>query len=304
MMRLNKFLARNGIASRRKADDLIRLGAVQINGKVIDELGVQVDPQKDHVRVEGKRVHVSKAPPVFILLNKPPNVMVTRHDPQGRPTVYEYLKKVPKNVFNVGRLDFETEGMLLFTNDGEVAFQMTHPQFSVPRTYLCKVKGAPEEKQLEKMRRGMTIEGVRLKPAKVSVQKRAKENTWLELTLTEGRNRQIRQMCSFLGHSVLRLRRMAFGPLQLGNLQAGRFRYLAQEEIVALREFLNGKAQAKGIVPAKRQPKTKTKKPPPQSRSGKEKRGWAVSKAKGRKKTKRVERTKNSKKSLQKGRKP
>lgn len=237
-MRLNKFLAQAGVASRRKADQAITDGLVVVNGKVVTELGLKVDPERDHVKYDGKRVEIPKRAFVYLAMNKPKNVMVTRSDPEGRPTVFEYMKRVPKNLFNIGRLDFETEGLLLFTDDGDLAYRLTHPKFAVPRTYHAKVKGVPDAKTIDKMRRGMVIDGVRVNPSEVRVARRADENSWLEITLTEGRNRQVRKMCAYSGFPVAKLRRVSFATIALGKLPIGAFRRLTDREVKDLKAFI------------------------------------------------------------------
>lgn len=242
MMRLNKFLALSGIASRRKADQLIQQGEVVVNGQVVNTLGVQIDPQKDWVKVSGKHIEPPKAT-VYLIFNKPKNIMVTKSDPENRPTVYEYLKKVPKNVFSVGRLDFDTEGLLLFTNDGDLAYQLTHPKFSIPRTYHAKVKGVPDEKALTKLRRGMYVNGVRLRPSQITLKKIADANAWLEITVTEGKNRQVRDMCAFAGFPVSKLIRVSYGNLKLGSLPQGKLRPLTEIELTHLKKLVSSHAE-------------------------------------------------------------
>lgn len=238
-MRLNKFLAQQGIASRRKADQLITAGEIRVNGKVVDSLGVKVNPQKDYVKVGGKLIGKAKGnEKVYVLFHKPKNVMVTKKDPEGRTTVFDLINDIPKSMFTVGRLDFETEGLLLLTNDGDLANELMHPKFGVPRLYEAKVKGVPDENTLKKLAKGMFINGERLRPSKVEVKRILDKNSWLEITVMEGKNRQIRDMCAYAGHPVSKLKRTAYGNIVLGKLPVGASRRMSYEEIASLRKYL------------------------------------------------------------------
>lgn len=227
--RLNKFLAECGLASRRKADDLISGGHVQINGKTVTELGTQVDAAHDRVTVDGKPVK----PPtqkLYVIFNKPENVLTTMEDPEGRPTVADYMEQLPVRVFPVGRLDWDTEGLLLLTNDGEFAQKVMHPREEIPKTYLAKLDGIPNEKQLEKLRQGVTIPGGRVKAWHVESAKvgDSEKYGWVKIVIGEGKNRQVRFMFQKIGFDVKKLRRVAIGQLTLGTLQRGEYAFLDQ----------------------------------------------------------------------------
>jgi pseudouridine synthase len=239
-IRLNKLLSQSGIASRRAADDLIRQGRVEMNGHVVTTLGTQADPASDDIRVDGRRV--SKAAPErrYLLLYKPRGVMSTRLDPERRPTVMDLLARagIKGYFYPVGRLDFESEGLLIVTNDGTFAERVTHPRYELERTYEVLVEGVPDERDLERLRRGVVIEGRRTLPAHLEVRRHVnaggRARTMLELTLREGRNRQVRRMCDAIAHPVERLRRTRIGPVSDRRLKPGQMRDLTPAEIRAL----------------------------------------------------------------------
>ena len=227
--RLQKILSEMGIASRRKAEDMITEGRVTVNGQIAT-IGMKADPDKDHIKVDGKLISrpVSK---VYIMFNKPKNVVTTLYDPEGRPTVKDFLKGVKYRVFPVGRLDYDSEGLLLLTNDGDFAHAVLHPSKKIPKTYLVKVKGILEEKEIEKLRTGVKLEDGMTVPAKIRKVEKTENNSWLEITIYEGRKRQIRRMMEKLGHSVLKLKRTRINGLELDELKPGRYRYLTSEEM-------------------------------------------------------------------------
>jgi len=233
--RLQKFLARAVIASRRQAEEYIKAGRVKVNGLVITELGSKVDPDRDRVAIDNKPVKAEEEL-VYLLLNKPPLVVTTLHDPQGRTKVTDLLPGIKQRVYPVGRLDYETEGLLLLTNDGELAYRLTHPSYKVPKTYRVKVQGNPSRTALQRLRNGVKLEDGMTQKALVKVLQPGKDSTLLEITIREGRNRQIRRMCQAVGHPVLALRRIRFGPLQLGSLSPGQYRALTKEEIISLKK--------------------------------------------------------------------
>jgi pseudouridine synthase len=248
--RLQKILARAGIASRRKAEELIAGGVVTVNGKVAS-LGDKADATVDSVKVEGKRV----PPPVpqrYVLLNKPPGYVSTVFDPEHRPTVIDLVPPVlRKALVPVGRLDFQSEGLLLLTTDGEWAQRIAHPRYGCAKTYEVKVKGMPEERDIERLRRGMWIEGQRTLPAEVRLLRttgRGREtgNTWWEVVLRQGRSRQIREMFFRIGNGVLKLHRVAIGPLRDDHLPAGSYRELTEDEIEQLRKAGRTSAKLQG----------------------------------------------------------
>lgn len=233
-VRLQKVIANSGLASRRKAEELIIQGRVTVNGQVVRELGTKVDPRKDHVKVDGK--HLKPAPPqTFVMLNKPKHVVSTMSDPVGRPTIADLLRGVRVRVFPVGRLDFDGEGLVLLTNDGELAHRLLHPRFHVPKTYLVKVRGMLDDEDLRALERGVELEDGWTAPAVVKKVGKATENSWLEITIYEGRTHQVKRMLDAVGHPVLRLKRTRFGPLALGDLPVGQYRYLTDREANALR---------------------------------------------------------------------
>ncbi len=233
--RLAKVLARAGVASRRGSEDRIREGRVTVNGRVVLEPGTLVDPRRDHIKVDGRLLRLSFAP-VYILLNKPRGFVSTVTDPQGRPTVLDLIKGVRGRLFPVGRLDFNTEGLLLVTNDGEMAHRLLHPRYGMSRVYLVKVRGIPTKVELASLRRGTHLKGGKTARAEVTLLRSLKSNAWLRIVLREGRHREVREMCEAIGHPAMVLRRVAFGPLTLGDLPVGRFRPLTDQEVRGLRE--------------------------------------------------------------------
>ncbi len=239
MIRLARFIARAGVSSRRGAENLIKEGKVRLNGKVVKEPGVMVDPRADRVQVGGKELS-NPFSPIYILLNKPKGVVTTLRDPQGRPTVRDLLRKIHRRVFPVGRLDYQTEGVLLLTNDGELAQKLLHPRYQLERTYQAKVKGVPSRSALQSMRDGLELEPGLIQRAEVRVLKVLKSNAWLELTLREGRYREVRRMCEAVGHPVLSLKRIRFGPLSARGLPRGGYRLLTQEELRLLQRAVRG----------------------------------------------------------------
>jgi ribosomal large subunit pseudouridine synthase B (EC 5.4.99.-) len=228
-IRLQKYLARCGIASRRHAEELIRQGRVKVNGVTVTEMGVTVSPG-DLVEFDGKPV-VPEEKPVYILLNKPAGYVTTVSDPQGRKTVMDLLKGVKERVYPVGRLDYDTEGLLILTNDGDFAYKSTHPRHQVNKTYIAEVEGIPSNEALRKLRDGVMLDGRLTSPADVKILKQKKRSAVLKITIHEGRNRQVRRMCEAVGHPVLFLKRISIGGLRLGNLKPGEWRYLTASEL-------------------------------------------------------------------------
>jgi 23S rRNA pseudouridine2605 synthase len=234
MERIQKILARGGIASRRAAEQLITAGRVRVNGRIVTELGAKADPRKDRVEVDGKRVVAEQA--VYVVLHKPRGVVSTMSDPEGRPTVRELLSEVGGRVFPVGRLDFATSGILLCTNDGELADGLLHPRKEVPKTYVVKVKGAMTPDDLDVWRNGVQLEdGVTL-PAQAKMLRHEGDKTWIELTIREGRNQQIRRMGEATRFPVMRLARVAFAGIDLEGLAPGRWRAMTREELLQLKK--------------------------------------------------------------------
>jgi 23S rRNA pseudouridine2605 synthase len=265
-VRLQKLIAGTGLASRRKAEALISAGRVTVNGKVVTELGTKVDPGCDHVKVDGK--HISQAQPhVYLMLNKPKHVMSTLDDPGGRPTVKDFLRGISVRVFPVGRLDFDSEGLMLLTNNGDLAQALLHPRYHVPKTYLIKLKGVLTNEEIRELECGVELDDGMTSPATVKKIRKAEQNSWIEITIHEGRKHQVKRMLEAVGHPVLRLMRIKMGPLLLGALEPGEFRYLEDREANALRALVEQrKAAAEHGQPTAR-PKRVTRKA-----------GWARSK--------------------------
>src|SRR5437016_2834881 len=235
--RLQKIIAAAGIASRRKAEELITSGRVQVNGQTVTELGSKADPEKDHIRVNGKLLHGAQRH-VYLLLNKPKGFVTTVSDPEKRPTVMSLVRGVGSRVYPVGRLDYASEGLLLMTNDGTLAHRLMKAASHVPKTYVVKVSGKPSDQAIERLRGGLSIatdEGkrVRTSPARIRIVKDA-ANPWYEVTLIEGRNRQIRRMFEEVGHHVEKIKRVRYGPLEL-DVPPGRYRQLKPQEVARLR---------------------------------------------------------------------
>jgi 23S rRNA pseudouridine2605 synthase len=254
--RLQKIIAAAGIASRRKAEELITNGLVSVNGKVVTELGTKADPVTDHIKVAGKALQGPERP-VYLLLHKPKGHVTTVTDPEGRPTVLDLVRGVGARVYPVGRLDYLSEGLLLLTNDGELAQRLTHASSHVAKTYLVKISGKPTTEQISKLRGGVflpaeskplkTREGqeqkrrshaVRTGPVQIELLREA-ANPWYEVTLIEGRNRQIRRMFEQIGHHVEKIKRVRYGPLQL-DVEAGQFRHLTSSEVAQLKAAAQG----------------------------------------------------------------
>ncbi len=235
-MRLQKYLAHAGVASRRAAEELIVRGQVRVNGKIVRELGTSVE-ESDKVAVNGKIVSLPTKY-TYIVLHKPLGVVTTMRDPQGRRTVSDLLPKGLPRIVPVGRLDYDTSGVLLLTNDGELAHVLTHPRFGVEKTYRAVVKGQMSADELERLRRGMRLEEARAAGARVKVIASPADRTVLDITIHEGRNRQVRRMLEAVGHPVRELRRLRFGPIALGTLAPGRTRPATARELAHLRELV------------------------------------------------------------------
>jgi len=242
MERLQKVLANAGVASRRAAEKLIVEGRVTVNGHSVTRLGTRVDPDNDAIQVDGKRIPGVSSTPVYLILNKPQGYITTLSDPEGRPTVLDLLGKVKGRVYPVGRLDYHSEGLLLFTNDGEMARALMHPRTAVPKTYLVKVQGRPSEESLARLRNGVVLDGRRSLPAKVHLVRHT-PNSWVEITVVEGRKHQVKRMCMVIGHRVMKLRRIRYAGLRLGDLRSGRHRLLTPREVDGLQRTLRGRAE-------------------------------------------------------------
>lgn len=235
--RLQKVLAHAGIASRRRAEQLILEGRVSVNGAVITELGTKADPERDHIKVDGKRVGAPERL-VYLAMNKPKGCMSTVVDPEGRPTVMDLLRGVKARVYPVGRLDYASEGLLLLTNDGEFAKRITSAASHVTKTYLVKTNGPLSPDQEEKFREGVPLGGKKTAPAGLKLVQRA-QSPWYEVRLIEGRQNQIRLMFKHFGRLVEKLKRVRIGFLELGSLQPGKFRHLTTGEVARFRKLLS-----------------------------------------------------------------
>jgi 23S rRNA pseudouridine2605 synthase len=258
-VRLAKLLAQRGIASRREAERMIEEGEVVVNGEVATGV-VLVDPDEDHVRINGRALPAQPALAYF-LFYKPKGCITTRDDPEGRPSVFDHLPDLGVKVEAVGRLDFDTEGALLLTNDGDLANALTHPKNQIPKRYLAKVYRRPDDSDLAALERGVQLEDGRTAPAKARVvETTGKENAWVEITVTEGRNRLVRRMLSQLGHPVAKLRRMSFATLSIQGMERGQVRQLTGEEVRRLRDLAAGvrptrAGKKRGVGFAKAKPK-------------------------------------------------
>jgi 23S rRNA pseudouridine2605 synthase len=260
--RLQKYLSRAGVASRRHAEDLILEGKVRVNGQVVTELGVKIDPDKDRVQVEGKRLQ-QPAPPVTFMLHKPYGCVSTTSDPQGRRTVMDLAPRDYGRLYPVGRLDYDATGLMLLTNDGELAERLTHPRYQVPRTYRVTAAGEMGDKALEQLAGGIELDG-RPVSTEVKLLKRGNGKTILEITVWEGRYHLIKRLLEDVGYPVLKLKRMAFGPLRLGRLVRGTWRPLTRQEqgnlqLTVGHKYLKPKGSAKAEAPS---PETGMKPPP------------------------------------------
>lgn len=250
--RLQKILAHAGVASRRAAEALIAKGEVRINGRVVTELGVRADASRDRVEVSGQRIVAEK--PAYYVLNKPREVVTTLKDPEGRASIADLLKRVPERVYPVGRLDYHTSGVLLLTNDGELAQALLHPTRGVPKAYVVKVKGHVPLPKLEALRKGVVLDdGSRTGPAELFVVREEKNNTWLQITITEGKNRQIHRMCEAVNLRLMRLSRVAFAGITAEGLRPGDYRPLTARELMKLdRDYRNPAARQRSDEARKR----------------------------------------------------
>lgn len=236
-LRLNKFLAQAGIASRRDADKLIESGRVSVNGDVVASLGLKIEVGKDQVELDGKPISLQTRL-VYLLLYKPAGFLVTQRDPFHRPTVMELLPSLEERVFPVGRLDYESEGILLFSNDGELSNRLIHPRYQIKKQYLVKIKGRPEAQKLKRLEKGIYLDNRKTAPARISQFKPSHKHSWLCVEIHEGRKREIRRMFQAVGHPVLTLRRIKFAGLTLGKLKPKEWRYLTPAEVARLRSLV------------------------------------------------------------------
>lgn len=232
--RLQKVLAHAGVASRRSCEELIMSGKVKVDGKTITELGVKVDPHKSLIEVEGKPI-TGKEKEKYILLFKPAGYVSTVYDPQKRRTVMDLINGVNERVYPVGRLDYETSGLLVLTNDGKLTNELIHPSREVKKTYRTMVKGIPTGRSLGQLASGIMLEDGKTAPAEVKLKKIENGNALIDITIHEGKNRQVRRMFQAVGHNVIWLKRIAFGPLKIEKMKPGEWRYLTNQEVLALK---------------------------------------------------------------------
>lgn len=239
--RIQKIIAAAGICSRRAAEELILAGKVQINDRVIRQLGTKADADRDEIRVDGKLI-TTEVERLYVVLNKPAGYVTTMKDPEGRPVVSDLLYAIGERVYPVGRLDYDSEGLLIMTNDGSFAERVQHPRYEIPRTYLVKVRGRLARKEIQAMLKGIKLEDGPFSVKEVHEEKSNEKSQWLRVTIVEGRNRIIRRAMVALGHPVARLIRVGLGNLELGNLKLGEYRHLRKREI----EDLLGQKPKKG----------------------------------------------------------
>jgi pseudouridine synthase len=233
-IRLQKILAQAGVASRRKAEELIQEGRVRVNNVLVNKLGAKADPDHDRIEVAGQVLPAAQKK-VYIMLHKPKGYVTTLRDPEGRPTVMNLVNTVTERLYPVGRLDYDTEGLLILTNDGDCSQSLQHPRHNIARTYLVKVRGRPAEDILSRLQKGIIVDGAKTSRSKISVHRLLGKNTWLHMDLWEGRNRQIKKMFAAVGYPVMRILRIGFGPLHLDqNLEPGEYRHLRKDEIQQL----------------------------------------------------------------------
>ncbi|MBN1948617.1 MAG: rRNA pseudouridine synthase [Candidatus Cloacimonetes bacterium] len=242
MVRINRYLAQCGLGSRRQVEKLILAGEIKINGKKVEDLSIQIDPVHDQVQYQAHIIQPDRKK-IYIMLNKPVDYIVSTRDDFSRKTIYELLPSLATHCFPVGRLDLNSEGLLLLTNDGDFANSMLHPRFKISKLYKVIVKGEINQEQLQKLRSGITLGGIMTQPARVHIKTRSTGKTVLRMSIQEGRKRQIREMFRAVGSQVMSLRRLQIGNLKLGDLPAGRWRYLTKEEVHKLKRQAEGENQ-------------------------------------------------------------
>ncbi|ADL68862.1 pseudouridine synthase [Thermoanaerobacterium thermosaccharolyticum DSM 571] len=235
MERLQKYLAECSIASRRKCEQLILDGKIKVNGTVIKNLGIKIDPDKDIVEYDG-RVVAKVQHNIYIMLNKPTGFITTVKDQFGRPSVLDIIK-IKDRIYPVGRLDCDTSGLLLLTNDGDIANKLMHPKHEIDKVYIAKIRGIPDDKDLDRFRNGLLLDNRLTAKAKIEILKKINNDALVKIVIHEGRNRQIRRMCELIGHPVMTLKRIKIGDLELGNLKVGQWRYLSGEEVQYLKNL-------------------------------------------------------------------
>ncbi|MCX7766205.1 MAG: rRNA pseudouridine synthase, partial [Candidatus Sumerlaeia bacterium] len=246
--RLQKYLARCGVASRRDCEKLILAGRVKVNGKVVQILGTKIQPEIDRVELDGTPVSPD-SDNVYVMLNKPPGYVTSAEDEYGRVTVFDLVKDVKSRVFSVGRLDLNSRGLLLLTNDGELAYRLTHPRYKVEKEYIVKINGVPADSELNTLRQGIILMGgYHTQPAQVELISATQELATVRVVIFEGRKRQIKRMFAALGYKVLDLKRTRIGPLRLGKLPEGKWRYLTDNELEKLKHSLGLNFSSQNII--------------------------------------------------------
>jgi len=235
-IRLNKFLSQAGVASRRDADRMIAEGRIGVNNEVVQKLGTKIDDGKDVITVDGQRIK-PQAQFQYLIVNKPRGYLVTLKDPMARPTILDLIPKLKSRVYPVGRLDFDSEGLLLLTNDGELAHRLMHPSYGIKKVYLVTVQHIPERSHLRMLEKGIRIDGKKTSPAKVRLLQSGSKRSLIRIELTEGRKREVRRMFAAIGHPVQELKRIQFAGISLKNLKPGRWRYLTPDEIFNLKKL-------------------------------------------------------------------
>jgi 23S rRNA pseudouridine2605 synthase len=235
-LRLQKFMAKSGLGSRRACEEIIKQGRVEVNGKIINKMGMSVNPEKDRIKVDGELIQISTEK-IYILMNKPTGVITTVNDPFNRPTVIDMLKSVKERVFPVGRLDKDTEGLLILTNDGSLTYKITHPKYEIQKTYVAHLSGRVNKDKLMILQNGVKLEDGITAPANIKVLLVKNDYTILQIKIHEGRNRQIRRMCKAIGHPLLYLKRTRIGNIDLQDLNVGEWRYMTKQEINYLKNL-------------------------------------------------------------------
>ncbi len=235
-MRLQKYIALCGVTSRRKAEELILQGKVKVNNKIVQELGTTIDPDKDVVKVDDKKIKAEERK-IYIMLNKPVGFVTTLKDEKDRKIVTDLIEGVKERIYPVGRLDADTTGLLILTNDGDLAYKLTHPSKEILKRYIAIVEGVPNKWELEKFRRGLVIDGRPTAEAYIKIAKRYDTESILDISIHEGRNRQVKKMCEAINHPVKKLKRIAIGELGIGGLDIGNWRYLEEDEIKYLKKL-------------------------------------------------------------------
>ncbi len=235
-MRLQKYMALSGVASRRASEELIVQGLVQVNNRVVTELGTKVDPKVDKIKVNDKLIRMEKTK-VYVVLNKPVGYVSTMNDEKDRNIVTDLIDGIDERIYPVGRLDADTTGLLLLTNDGDMAYKITHPKNEIVKKYIAIVEGVPNKYELEKFRHGLMVDGKPTAEAFIKIAKRYEDDSILEIGIHEGRNRQVKKMCEMINHPVKKLKRIAIGDIEIGGLETGSWRHLDDEELKYLKDL-------------------------------------------------------------------